>query len=962
MSIKPYFWLGLQLALNASCIYATIELEGDHAGQKGFAYTLGPSTFSQKGNLFLVTADKERQGNEYAIAWANRLMKGFAPLALATIELDGKEKQPNPLTGSACRWLSLMKDGADVWPLVITQGEPHRFYLIQSYQGAWDEKSKRMQTTGINMLTSDLLIDAQGEPVSEILGIAGGYPYIYLPLRSTALAQDEGFDLGVSFFYYGVREEAEKTVEKGKKKDVLDKKIDPEKSEDIAKVVKVALQKSALSQLDAFGGDPEAKSSIPLRRHNPLIALGSPVSKLASARISVHWSPIVKQLYVPLEVTSGAEASDGARALLVGSFDENKGLDLRAIAPDGALQGDSILSAHGSHQQASIFEVASMGTTTWLPYIIVVGGAGEASVTRCQVFALPVVGSDDPVSRGTIAKKDQVPEPFFSNGKPDELMGRTFMQPAITPEDMPKASDSAVCVGGGPLRGPVDQLSVQSDAVVVSVSASGHFQGGIFHSQALFDQEGRIAGWTEWQSIATTSGSPKGFGYDQQTGQWWYMPRQEDGSSNQVMLTEWESAKDMLDAPLSKTMKSLFQGVPSGIQDLHIFGSATQGFSTIPDKQLSVLTATGYRHVTVVQTGKDENGSLVPVTDFASGFASDDGSLKDFKPGVRWLKLKGGVLQDLGPIVASAIVTDGVYGWLAVAGTGGVAVLVNPDGTGWPVSADEGLGNGFEGLANSMRFVKLGAYKNVHKLIAHDGKLLVITPTLVDSYVFSHALFKNISSSNRITPGQAKVVVANADQLRSHSYFLDAWAFGHSIFLATDKGLLYQRETLSCSEGTCSQWKSLEIPYGAGAVSRIYPIVSAEGLLTNMYILSTSASSDQARIYRYVVRQDSNETIELLPDILTKEARKAFFINLGVYRGYFATDGSIAFFTGSSFGRNDPAVDALPIDMQTRHRTFIQAAQPVLKLEGASIIGEVVREPASGAWVAWGDFGVRMHR
>ncbi len=955
MIYKKHFFL--VLCLLTVSLQGRQIIEGDQQGQTSFSFSLGPVAFTPSNGLCVVGSSEEKEHNEYALAFASRSNKRFLPFAIPQIELDGKEDQPNPLTGAALSSVTLMQGGGtDVWPLVCLHKEPNRLYILQTYATHLDRAKKEVKVTKVNVISSGAVPDAQNQPSLQILGVGAKYPYILLPVSSTLVPLDQGFDLALAYFYYGVREEAKKEaakLEKLNKKKKLElvaqgAEEPPVKKGEGAELIRKALKTSKISFTDVTTGLKDVKA-IAVRRDHPAIARGGVAHSFLHTRIPVEWSEMMNAWYIPLHVQAGFEKNEGVCALLVAHYDEKTGLDIRPFLPASAVTSDSIVAMTQPGGTVGIFHTASLATTTWLPYLVVVGGTDNSC--KRQVSALPVVGGLDWKTRGTLAKKNQTPVFEF---REDELLSRTFLEPALKPEDVPTVDDAAVLVGGGLAPGDVTQLSVSGDAVFIAVDASQKTRGGIYHSQALFDGNGSIVGWTAWQRAAGITQPVSYFALDAVGGgDYWYAPKNQDQRSTEVMHTEWKSKSS--DNTLEHTLTELFKNIPSGIQDLKSYTYSDDGMSKAEGSRASFLIATGYEHVVLIQSGSDSEGSFEPTKHFGDTQLFADGSLKGFETGHQVLDISGGVLAELGPIVSSAFIKDADNIWLAVAGTGGVAILARPDGTGIP--ADEGLGCCFKGLQSDMRFFKIGSFKNAYSLLPCKNLLYIVTPTFLLEYPVSSNTIKEIVKCN------VRAIAKNG-LFEGHSYFLDAWASPKYLFIGTDKGLMYHPlEPFCTNEGCQASWKNVTIPYGAGAVSRLYPIRASkhESGIFNLYVLSTSVSKDQTRVYRYILDESGKEPlIDLLPDVLLKTAGKAYFINLGIYRNHFATDGALAFFTGSIFGSRSPAVDTCLIDTLTRRRTFADGAQTVLKIADGSSIGAVLREPASGDLIAWGSFGARL--
>lgn len=923
MRIISLFILLYSLAFQI-CLIASQRFEGNGATTT-FNFPLEALAFAPNQGRLLVGAKQEVPGNEYSLACAGFVFDGkslpsFGALGINQVILNGKEKQPNPLTGAAMKHLCFMEN----YPVAVTKAAPAKFCLIDEYSGLHDKKHHKITITTMRMYETPVIRDADQQASSEILGIAAADPYVFACVRphDQALA-DTALDIALAYFYN--REPA-----------AVDKKVKHPK----------------LNLLNAATGAIGENKAVRLDAQNSNIRIGSPVVSLGSHQVPLLWHEPVKRLYVPLDVVGGDDERDGARALVVGCV-KNRMLEFYPIAPVDALSDNGIIGARGSAVRVAIHGAQSMRTTTGLPYLIVVGGVGPDDAIAYRVSALPLVESAEEHLTGTIAKKDQLPVDFYDSQEPFTFISRAFTEPATKPEHMPCPADPEVQVGQGGLPGQVIQLTVQGDAVFALVEG----QAGIFHSQALFDPEGKVSQWTRWQPALRTDKLLAGFALEPISGSFWQMRHGDDGQAYDILRSQWDTMnRQDENFPLAKRVSRLFDQVPSQVQDLRVYSSITPGFSTVAETQLSLLVATGFRRVVLVETGNDRHGLLEPIREFNGLFESGKGSLAGFREGVDSISLTGGVLNELGPIVASTIVTNREYGWLVVAGSGGVAVLANPDGTGW--SAQAGLRSGFSGFSQRMKFIKLGTYEHVHTVCADQGKLIIITPTAC-------AVIELTPETVRSGKRAKGRTVVRPKELGEHTYFLDALVSDGIVLLATDAGLFYSRKACDYDIKN-TDWKEVRIPSSAGAVTRMFALGPSGYAFDaafggNVYLVSGSASNDQARIYRYFFDKDAREPLVLLPDNFTHKAGRSFFLNIGFYRSFFATDGAVAFLTGSSFVREEPAVEVLRLDAETHGELYFNKAHTVLNLKGATSIGQVVREPVSGVWLAWGDFGARGH-
>ena len=188
----------------------------------------------------------------------------------------------------------------------------------------------------------------------------------------------------------------------------------------------------------------------------------------------------------------------------------------------------------------SVHRLAVLHASTGPSYLIVNGGNGPRHVTGNQIYALPLVDVQDPlnVTQGTIANKASA----LTNGR--------FTVPATTNAMLPVDTDPAALVGAGPF--PFNADNELSDMVVIgdtvyassNIPQSSSNEVGIFYSQAMFDETGKIIRWTPWtKRVFPYNGFPNNsaqvsfFDVDASTGEVWAI----DGLTQTIVCaTEWD--------------------------------------------------------------------------------------------------------------------------------------------------------------------------------------------------------------------------------------------------------------------------------------------------------------------------------------------------------------------------------------------------------------------------------------
>jgi hypothetical protein len=187
----------------------------------------------------------------------------------------------------------------------------------------------------------------------------------------------------------------------------------------------------------------------------------------------------------------------------------------------------------------SVHRLAVLHASTGPSYLIVNGGNGTRATTGNLIYALPLVDNPGSPNNGSFANKNSA----LVNGK--------FVVPAINEGDLATSMDDAAIVGAGPF--PIEGNNVQiSDLVVVGDTVyassaeplSSITESGIFYSQAMFDETGKILRWTPWtkrsfpyNGFLNNSPQVSFFGVDATTGDVWAV----DGlTETSVMVTSWD--------------------------------------------------------------------------------------------------------------------------------------------------------------------------------------------------------------------------------------------------------------------------------------------------------------------------------------------------------------------------------------------------------------------------------------
>ncbi len=934
-------------------LYAAQMLVGNTKNDQTFTFNISTHALYIPGGRFFIGAAEEINKNDFAVAVANRHGINFRGLTPEKVRLNGQPDSINPLFGAAISKLALLGNR----PLVAKTDDPSSLFLIES------------STSPISVYAARDIHDAQGLQAQALLALTTSGANVVTDLEAgaslaafAAVGNSQGdFDgdgSGIALLFF-----KKFTSKENKVPFFAWDSVDAQ---------------TGASQLDNEGTPISGGNrAFPIGKNTFGIGINSPVTAISKA-VDLFFDRDLGKLYIALQVVGGAAATDGARGILVASLINGK-LMVQPIASDTAFQDTTkIVGGRGPFATTTIFKVRTLQTTTYLRYLIVVGGNASNPALQQQVYALPLVDNMQDAAHGTLANVNSQPLTIFAKNPPERFLTRVFVDPAQKPADLYSSDSLGAQVGGdGILPGPITNITASSDAVFVSVNADGQsMKAGMFYSQAFFDDQGRIKGWTNWQRVAGSQEKIAGFSYDSYKGSFWYIPeRMQAGQSvvqtHTVLRTEFTQAYD----PLCLFISKEFSQLSGGVQGLFDFPVTTPSFTTQIGERIAVNAFTGFNKLILMQTGADSNGLFGPQRDFTAPFESTDGSLTGFAKGTA-LSLSGGALAAIGPIGACATVTDGVFGWFVVGGSGGVAILADDQGAGWDAQA--GLKTNFQGLTAAMSFKKISDVKNVRKLISVHNNLFVLTDqTVVRLTIQSNLIATKVVSTTIAQLGE--------EQKKLSSSYSDLIVSGPLALIATSFGLLRSGnlvdiQTIRSDEQ--AQWKQVDLPEAAGSVtspgpvSRLFTISpngmeSGVGMGGNIIAFNAYVGLSEAQLYRLALNVEgglvTDQTVQLLPDLFIRNV-PTFFANLGDYRNYVVTDGALIAVSRSAFGASKPLLELLPPTLKSgqpsgaRNRViFVNVQENHPGLQTFSM-GRLLRDSASGSWMVPGDFGIRIQQ
>lgn len=706
-----------------------------------------------------------------------------------------------------------------------------------------------------------------------------------------------------------------------------------------------------------------------LDRTSNVIAINSSLTAMSlGAIIASNYPKRISAVYTGLVVTGGPGATDGAISVTINGDSP--------IVPSAAIQTNSIIGGIGANVQVSAYFLDTLLTSTQLDYLVVVGGVGSPLVTQQTVYALPLTQS------GLLAAKTAVPETVYittPNVTTHYFANRYFpdTQAAAVAGDLysPSSSDVyQVQVGGTvTLPGPITALFTEKDTVFVAVdSNSADDLGGLFYSQALLNATGAIMGWTDWRRAENIVTPLFFMAFDANESLSWFLAGTDPDALTTLQKVQWYSGGI---SSFDKTIQQSFSN-SVGSQGLFDFSRFNPAFNQTVGSRFSMMVATGDQHVLLLQSGADVGTLFTPVDTITQMFNSSTGSLNGFVPPVEAIDVVGGnVLSSIGPIIAADIVSDGIYSWLLIGGSYGIAVLANPDGSGWPEGT---LTSGFAGLPATLSFKLVMPLQQVRKIIADGANVYILTSNNIYRFTASQTSF---ASPNNIA---LTMLASNLDLVGTSGTFADMQVSGPLALLATSFGLFISgigKDVSSVQNEAAVGWQYFPLPESPGPVTRLFPI-SPTAFATdfaknssggNIYVLSGAVSAQQAAIYRLAIQglpltsgQVTASTVSLFQDQYV-EGQLSTYLYVGDYRNYCATDGASLFLSRSAYypKLQSSYMQVVSPDLRTsvyglslRGQYFmsptLQTTASGMPIFVPSRIGPMIQRSTTGSWMLAG--------
>src|SRR5579872_1073171 len=517
--------------------HATIVVRGnDTVAPFGFKTAIQSQTYDPRSGTFYVGLNSGT--DVYTISQATR--PSFTGLASFTPVLNTtSDTLTPPLITASIEALAFSPQTTTRQVLVGVQQQGSNVYAAETIFGLFTDGSQEQQTANLN--------DAAGLATSGIIGITASSKNVFVGVKPHSYASNWG-DLNSGIAMVGI----------GATNSTL-----------------------TLNTLNAPLG---IDGNLAVELDNTSAVLGSDVI-ISNTFVVLTWDDPLQRLFIGMAIESPAGAGNVAKSIVVGYLSAGA-LNLQAITPTTAITGGigEIAVNQTTASNFNIENLAVMHASTGPDYLII----NDQAIGN-RVFAAPLVNDiNNPTSpnNGTFAKYTS---DLDSNYK--------FTVPAASPGDL-VFNDATTCpeavVGAGNL--PIDSndhiadMVVVDDGVYVAIgdnngAALSDADRGIFYSQAMFDNTGKIIRWTPWTkrvvpfnafpNITLSGGAIHNGGItflqvDGQTGNVWFV---EETTGRTVGITSWTTGDTT-----NGLLQTLGSKMSNGIYEILDLDQATRGF------------------------------------------------------------------------------------------------------------------------------------------------------------------------------------------------------------------------------------------------------------------------------------------------------------------------------------------------------------------------------------------------
>ncbi len=674
----------------------------------------------------------------------------------------------------------------------------------------------------------------------------------------------------------------------------------------------------------------------------PLAAMGQ--------NISLYYDSTLGRMYAGLNVT--APGGGKAIAVCAGYLNaDGNALTLEPIAGNNAIQSNTVVGAGGG-ETAFIPLVKTMHTSTGLDYLVVAYGLSIYVLPLVNLHANPAnqTWQTDP-TQGALAKKYTSPTNYYQDHLgfvPYEYFNsRGFEVPATVAGDLydtTVAPELAIIqAGGSALSGAIQSIQVYRDTVFSTIAEGASNRSGVFYSQALFDTNGVIIGWTSWQRvvIGTTNQAVTSTVYipsfdalyTVQNGTSLYFNTWSTGSNDGLLGgTTTSAAVGLID-----TMDSFFgsdgvQGIFDFPKEMIVFNQAAVNNAE------SYQVYTGNGQCAIARTLSGAGGYYVPAVGAFTVTAAADTAITF--PGVSGITtITGSTIKNMGALTASMIVGSQVAEtrFLFLGGSNGLA---------------------YANITAGGALTVLPGFAYVRKLWVDENILSNNVPYL---YVLTNSALYRLTY-NGATFDQTTLVTIASLGLMPQATFSDVTIVNNYAFLATSLGLYQALGNVGTATGITSlTWQKIILPNNVQAATRLSLFSTttngtdyrAQTNGGNLYVLCADVPKSRAAIYRYAV---NGTNLQLIPDTFhtIKNAINPYMY-FTEYRNYYCANDAL------NFSMAPQNLSTFSFIQTTDQSGQIRPATVPFGISDGDTMGNLVRSSALGSMMIYGNFGVCVH-
>lgn len=591
------------------------------------------------------------------------------------------------------------------------------------------------------------------------------------------------------------------------------------------------------------------------------------------------------------------------------------------------IDNNKIVATNQANTPLYTQNIDTLWNSTGLCYLIIQGGRNNLAAATNTIYALPLINYDEEgsASLGMLANVNQEPTDLFNSNPPYAFINNTFQQKPSTANDLYNWNTINAVVGRIPLvpynKGisfedtlanttnypfTIMDMSNYKDTVFVSAVYNPMNRagvGGVFYSQAILNENGKIATWTLWQRkdiIGNTYTNT-------------YIPT--IGSNVAIYQGLPQS---VVGAQISSNGPFASNNI---IQNLSCSGSGIQkivdipfthpgiGFNAINLNGLSpsYAIAVGYNTVILQQTA--QSSGMFPILDIDYAVCENGSTIstKSNSNQTNMLQFQGGVLDESGPLCTAALGYTDNDCWIIAAGSNGIYILADNSGGG---CGELLLQENFIGINANQVWQKLSNLKNIRKIVANKDFLYIITLRSV----YRLSLTKENIQKKTAAAYTELFSINDLPNASEWSSFSDGLFSENKCIVATSLGLFVNAPGSSIKNTGKLSMNQIMLPENWNtAPVCLYPITisgyqdswgvgDAQEVTGNIYVLSTSIPKHYSQIYRLTTygnttNPTNKETVILLPNYFIKNM-PTYYYNPAIELLSIATDGASLFSHG----------------------------------------------------------------